>query len=50
MIKVQIPADEKGSHKLLHLHSNVEGDGDDEIIKDQKCQEIGDELQDLKGW
>lgn len=40
MIKVQIPADEEGSHELLHLHSNVEGDGDDEVIKDQKCQEI----------
>lgn len=49
MIKVQIPADEKGAHELLHLHSNVEGDGDDEVIKDQESQEIRDELQDLKG-
>lgn len=49
MIKVQIPANEKRSHELLHLHSNIEGDGDDEVIKDQKCQEIRDELQDLEG-
>lgn len=40
VVKVQIPADEKGSHELLHLHGNVERDGDDEVIKDQKCQEI----------
>lgn len=48
VVKVQIPADEKGSHELLHLHRNVERDGDDEVIKDQKCQEIWDELQDLE--
>lgn len=48
MVKVQIPADEKGSHELLHLHRNIERDGDDEVIKDQECQEIRDELQDLK--
>lgn len=40
VVKVQVPADEKGAEKLLHLHSNVERDGDDEIVKDQKCQEV----------
>lgn len=48
VVKVQVPADEKGAEKLLHLHSNVERDGDDEVIKDQKCQEVWDELQDLE--
>lgn len=48
VVKVQVPADEKGAEKLLHLHSNVEWDGDDEVIKDQKCQEVWDELQDLE--
>lgn len=47
MVKVQIPANEKGAQELLHLHSNVEWDGDDEVIEDQKCQEVWDELQDL---
>lgn len=40
VVKVQIPANEKGAKKLLHLHSNVERDGDDEVIEDQKCQEV----------
>lgn len=48
MVKVQIPAYKKGPQELLHLHSNVQRDGDDEIIEDQKCQEVWDELQDLK--
>lgn len=48
VVKVQIPANEKGAQELLHLHSNVEWDGDDEVIEDQKCQEVWDELQDLK--
>lgn len=48
MIKVQIPANKKRAEELLHLHSNVEWDGDDEVIQHQKCQEVWDELQDLK--
>lgn len=40
MIKVQIPANEKGSQELLHLHSDVQRDGDDEVIEDQKRQEV----------
>lgn len=47
MIKVQIPANEKGAEELLHLHSNVKRDWDDEVVEDQKCQEVWDELQDL---
>lgn len=48
VVKVQVPADKKGAEKLLHLHSNVEWDGDDEVIKDKKRQEVWDELQDLE--
>lgn len=40
MIKVQIPANEKGAEELLHLHSNVKRDWDDEVVEDQKCQEV----------
>ena len=40
VVKVQIPANEKGAQELLHLHSNVERDGDDEVVEDQKCQEV----------
>lgn len=47
MIEVQVPANEKRAQELLHLHSDVERDGDDEVVEDQKCQEIRDELQDL---
>lgn len=48
VVKVQVPADEKGAEELLHLHSDVEWDGDDEVVKDQKRQEVWDELQDLE--
>jgi hypothetical protein len=47
MIEVQVPANEKRAQELLHLHSDVERDGDDEVVENQKCQEIRDELQDL---
>lgn len=40
VVKVQIPANEKGAQKLLHLHGDVERDGNDEVIQDQKCQEV----------
>lgn len=48
VIKVQIPANKKWAQELLHFHSNIEWDGDDEVIEDQKCQEVRDELQNLK--
>lgn len=48
VIKVQIPANEKWAQELLHLHGNVERDGDDKVIENQKCQEVWDEFQDLK--
>lgn len=48
VVKVQVPADKKGAEKLLHLHSNVQWDGDDEVVKDEKRQEVRDELQDLE--
>lgn len=48
VVKVQIPAYKKRAEELLHLHSNVEWDGDDEVIENKKCQEVRDELQDLE--
>lgn len=48
MVKVQIPADEEGAQKLLHLHGDVERDGNDEVVQDQKRQEVRDKLQDLR--
>lgn len=47
VVKVQIPANEEGTQELLHFHSDVQRDGDDEVVEDQKSQEVGDELQNL---
>lgn len=48
VVQVQIPANKKRAQELLHLHSHIEWDGDDKVIEDQKCQEVRDELKDLK--
>lgn len=47
MVEVEVPADEEGTQKLLHLHSDVQRNGDYEVVQNQEGQEIGDELQNL---
>ena len=48
VVQVQIPSDEEGAQELLHLHSDVQRDGDDVVVEDQEGQEVRDELEDLE--
>lgn len=47
MVEVEVPANEEGTQKLLHLHSDIQRNGDDEVVQNQESQEIRDELQNL---
>ena len=48
VVQVQVPADEEGAQELLHLHGDVQRDGDDVVVEDQEGQEVRDELEDLE--